>query len=140
LKESLIPISEQIDFRVRILGNWGGHFDLEITPARFGYCPGLSENFGILWNGDYVICCTDFDGRTVLANFSRTPIMEYLALPEVRSIAKGFRRYRIMHPYCKLCLGDSNPLFSLMRQFGSIVYFKFYRKLFPLSWKNREAA
>lgn len=131
LKEGSIPVSDRVDFRVRILGNWAGHFDRKISPARVGFCPGLSENFGVLSNGDYVICCTDFDGKTVLANFSRTALREYLALPEVREIARGFRRYRVVHSYCRQCLGDAHPLVSLMRQLGSIAYFKGYRKLFP---------
>lgn len=140
LKEGPIPVAERVEFRVRILGNWAGHFDREITPARLGFCPGLSENFGILSNGDYVICCTDFDGRTVLANFARTPLREYLALPEVREIARGFRRYRVVHPYCRQCLGDAHPVFSLVRQLGSIAYFKAYRKLFPPMRESRSAS
>ena len=140
LKEGAIPVSERVEFRVRILGNWAGHFDRKITPARLGFCPGLSENFGILANGDYVICCTDFDGKTVLANFARTPLREYLALPEVREIARGFRRYRVVHPHCRQCLGDAHPLHSLLRQLGSIAYFKGYRKLFPAIRESRAAS
>lgn len=129
LKESCLPLSEQLDFRVRVLGNWAGHFEGPIVPARFGYCPGLSENFGILWNGDYVICCADYDGKTVLANVSETPLREYLSLSTVQEIAGGFRRYRVVHPHCRECLGDRHPVSSLLRQAGSIVYFQVYRKL-----------
>lgn len=112
------------------LGNWAGHFDLPIRTARFGYCPGIVENFGILWNGDYVICCTDYDGRTVSANFAGTPIRDWLALPEVQRVAEGFRRLRVVHPHCALCLGERRPLDSLFRQFGSICYHKIYRRFF----------
>ncbi len=66
LKEGCIPLTAHLDFRVRVLGNWAGHFAGPIVPARFGYCPGLAEQFGVLWNGDYVICCADYDGRTAL--------------------------------------------------------------------------
>jgi hypothetical protein len=130
LKENVIPLSDRVEFRVRILGNWAGHFELPIVPAKFGYCPGLVENFGILWNGDYVICCTDFDGRTVMANHADTSIREYLALPEVQEIASGFRRFRVRHPHCAICLGERGAVDSALRQFGSIVYFKVYRKMF----------
>jgi hypothetical protein len=130
LKESVIPVSDRVDFRVRILGNWAEHFELPIVPAKFGYCPGLVENFGILWNGDYVICCTDFEGRTVLANHADTPIREFLASPEVQAIAAAFRRFRVRHPHCATCLGERGAFDSALRQFGSIVYFKVYRKVF----------
>jgi len=130
LKESVIPLSDRVHFRVRILGNWAGHFELPIVPAKFGYCPGLVENFGILWNGDYVICCTDFDGQTVMANHVDTSVRGYLALPEVQAVAAGFRRLRVRHPHCGICLGERGAVNSALRQFGSVVYFKVYRKIF----------
>lgn len=129
LKEARVPLTAHLDFRVRALGNWAGHFDGPVVPARFGYCPGLSENFGILWNGDYVICCADYDGRTVLANCSETPLREYLSLPAVQEIARGFRRYRVVHPHCRQCLGDRHFASAFLRQAGSIAYFKVYRRL-----------
>jgi hypothetical protein len=129
LREGRIQLTERFDFRVRALGNWAGHFEESILPARFGYCPGLSENFGVLWNGDYVICCADYDGRTVMANFPETSLWEYLSLPAVQYIAGGFRKCRVIHPHCGQCLGDRHPVSSFLRQAGSIAYFKVYRKL-----------
>jgi len=129
LKENFIPLSGSVGFRVRILGNWADHFAMPILPATFGYCPGIVENFGILWNGDYVICCTDFDGATVLANHERTGIREYLALPRVQAIAEGFRRFRVVHPHCGICLGERGRFHGAVRQFGSIFYFKVYRRM-----------
>jgi hypothetical protein len=140
LRESRVPLSGDLDFQVRILGNWAGHFEGAIAPARFGYCPGLSENFGILWNGDYVICCTDYDGKTVLGNFAETSIRAYLSLPAVQEIAGAFRRYRVVHPHCRQCLGDRSAASSLVRQLGSIIYFKIYRRLLEANRGDREAA
>ena len=129
LKETSVPLTERLDFQVRILGNWADHFAGPVSPARFGYCPGLVENFGVLWNGDYVVCCTDYDGRTVLANAADVSPRDYLALPAVQAIAAGFRGYRVVHPYCRRCLGDRHPAGALFRQVGSILYFKLYRRL-----------
>jgi hypothetical protein len=140
LKENRVRLTEHLDFQVRVLGNWAGHFEGPVPPARFGFCPGLSEHFGILWNGDYVICCADYDGKTVVANFSETPLREYLLLPAVQEIAAGFRRYRVIHPHCRQCLGDRRAAVSLFRQVGSIIYFKIYRKLFDRNGEDREAA
>lgn len=129
LKETSIPLTESLDFQVRILGNWAGHFQGSVSQARFGYCPGLQEHFGVLWNGDYVFCCTDYDGQTTLANAAGVSLRDYLALPAVQQVARGFRGYRVVHPYCRRCLGDRHPASALCRQVGSIIYFKLYRRL-----------
>jgi len=139
LTETRIPLTTNLDFQVRILGNWAEHFEGPISRARFGYCPGLLENFGILWNGDYVICCTDYDGQTVLANVAEVPLRDYLSLPAVQEIAAGFRGYRVVHPHCRRCLGDRHPASALCRQVGSIIYFKIYRRLVGASGAEREA-
>lgn len=140
LKEGRVPLFEHLDFRVRVLGNWAGHFEGPIASARVGYCPGLSENFGVLWNGDYVICCADYDGKTVLATFPKTPVRDYLSLPGVQEIARSFRRYRVVHHHCRQCLGDRHLASSIFRQLGSIIYFKFYRRLLGAAGEEREAA
>jgi hypothetical protein len=140
LREGWIPLTDRLGFRVRVLGNWAGHFEGRIAPARFGYCPGLAEHFGVLWSGDYVICCADFDGKTVLANVADTPLRDYLALPAVQAVAGGFRRYRVVHPYCRQCLGDRYPLSWLLRQAGSIAYFRIYRNLVAHPRGGREIA
>jgi iron-sulfur cluster protein len=139
LKEGCISLTPRLDFRVRALGNWAGHFDHPIVPARFGYCPALTEQFGVLWNGDYVFCCTDYDGKTALANFSETPLREYFVLPEVQAVAGGFQRYRVVHPHCRQCLGDRHPVSAFLRQAGSIVYFRLYRRLRDSRGVKREA-
>jgi hypothetical protein len=139
LKETRIPLTTNLAFQVRILGNWAEHFEGPVSLARFGYCPGLAENFGILWNGDYVLCCTDYDGQTTLANVAEVPLRDYLSLPTVQEIAGGFRRYRVVHPHCRRCLGDRHPASALCRQVGSILYFKIYRRLVGASGAEREA-
>jgi hypothetical protein len=139
LKEGRLPLTPRLDFQVRALGNWAGHFEGPIARAGFGYCPGLSENLGVLWNGDYVICCTDYDGQTVLANAAAVSLRDYLALPAVQEIVGAFRRYRVVHPYCRRCLGDRNRASALCRQVGSILYFKVYRRLMDERGVEREA-
>jgi hypothetical protein len=129
LRETYIPLTARLAFQVRVLGNWAAHFDGPLIGARVGYCPGVSENLGVLWNGDYVICCTDYDGATALANATKVSLRTYLSLPSVQAIAEGFRRYRVVHPHCRRCLGDRHLATALCRQVGSILYFKVYRRL-----------
>lgn len=136
-KENKIYINENISFHTRILGDWATHAsEKKIIKAKFGYCPGIQENFGILWNGDYVFCCTDFDGKTTTHNFNKTAIIEYLKSEAVQRAAESFRRFRIVHPYCQRCIGDKTLLNTIVRQIGSILYFKLYKKMF--NWSRRD--
>jgi len=125
--ENRVKLSDRLSFHTRILGDWSIHFDRQNVNALIGYCPGIQENFGILWNGDYTFCCTDYDARTSVYNFKDTPILKYLGQEEVQKVVRGFNRYRVLHPYCKQCLGDRNVLNALVKQIGSIVYFKWIR-------------
>ena len=109
-RENMIRLSERLSFHTRIMGDWSIHFDRKNVDAVFGYCPGMQDNFGILWDGDYTFCCTDFDARTSTANFNEVPIMDYFASSEVQRAVQGFNRFRVLHPYCKQCLGDRNIL------------------------------
>jgi hypothetical protein len=126
-KENSIIISDNLNFHTRILGDWSIHFDGKNVNAILGYCPGIRENIGILWNGDYTFCCTDFDGRTSTHNFSKTSLMDYLGSEVVQRVVKGFNRFRVVHPYCKQCLGDKSFLNSVVKQIGSIAYFKWVK-------------
>ena len=85
-----------------------------------------------------MICCTDYDGKTVVANFAETPFLEYLSLPAVQEIAESFRRFRVVHPHCRMCLGDRHPVSAFLRQAGSIAYFKVYRKFLKADRLERE--
>jgi len=128
-RENMIQLSGRLSFQTRIMGDWSVHFDRKNVNAVFSYCPGVQENFGVLWNGDYTFCCTDFDAGTSTGNFNNMPIRDYLASDAVQRVVKGFNRFRVLHPYCRQCLGDRNILNAVVKQIGSIFYFKFFRKL-----------
>lgn len=127
-KENTINLSDRVSFHTRIMGDWAIHFGRKNVNASFGYCPGIQENFGILWNGDYTFCCTDYEGKTSAYNFKDTSIHDYLRKDEIQNVVKGFNRFRVLHPYCRQCLGERNILNSIVKQIGSIVYFKLLRK------------
>ncbi|KPK01404.1 MAG: hypothetical protein AMK71_05695 [Nitrospira bacterium SG8_35_4] len=91
--QNRIRLSDRLSFETRIVGDWSTHFQKRIVKARFGYCPGLQENFGILWNGDYVFCCTDYEGRTSTANFNDMSIRDYLSSGPVQEMVKGMQRF-----------------------------------------------
>jgi radical SAM protein with 4Fe4S-binding SPASM domain len=49
--------------------SWGNVVgDHHVTEAPQSYCPAPYEQFVIQWNGDVATCCTDYEGRTKVAN------------------------------------------------------------------------
>lgn len=127
---NLSRITDNFMLETRLLGDWihPGLYSDKIYRAHVGSCEGLKEHFGILWNGDMVFCCVDFDGKTAFGNAKDTKIKDALQRKEVQKIIKGFKGLRILHPYCQRCLGDVSLKKSLVRQIGSVLYFKFYRR------------
>lgn len=126
-RENVIQLTDRISFRSRIMGDWAVHFNQDNVNAHFGFCPGIRENFGILWNGDYTFCCTDYEGKTCAGNFRDMPLLAYLTSDAVQQVVRGFDRFRVLHPYCRQCLGDRTLLNTVVRQIGSVVYFKMLR-------------
>jgi len=103
-----------------------------------GGCNALRGQCGILWNGDLVLCCGDFDGQTVLGNMSTSSISDILNSDYAVKIRKNFSRGILVHPFCKKCRGGTTLKTALARQFGSLIinaqYLKYGRLLTPLEW------
>lgn len=131
LSRNRVRITNTLSLESRPLGDWVRPplKDSELKSAHWGACEGLTEHFGILWNGDLVYCCVDYDGETVFGNIDRTSIREAFQDEEVRRTIHDFNGLRIRHPRCRKCLGDTSLPRSLGRQFGSILYFKLFRRL-----------
>jgi len=131
LVRNQVRIARNLVLESRPLGDWARP-DLEVSKlkaAHWGCCEGLTEQFGILWNGDLVYCCVDYDGETVFGNIGETSIRDAFHKKEVRRAIHDFRNFRIRHPWCRKCLGDTSLPRSLGRQFGSIFYFQVLRRL-----------
>ncbi len=138
-RENRIAVAPRLALHTRIVGDWANHFQKPILKAGVGYCPGLQENFGILWNGDFVFCCTDFDGSTSTANVQAMSIIDYLHTDVVQRTVAGFQSFRMLHPHCRLCMGDSSHLKSVGKQVGSILYFKYFRNMSLGSNRRKES-
>jgi MoaA/NifB/PqqE/SkfB family radical SAM enzyme len=127
-KWNVLEIYPHIFLETYILDNWGNALVRKpLKRAGFGYCPAIADHFSILWNGDLVLCCRDFDGRTMVGNLEKQKLHEILNSPELISIIKGFKRFRVCHPYCQMCLGGTNYLQLLLRGAGSILLWKFLK-------------
>ncbi len=134
-KQNTVQLTPDLTFTTRVMGDWSEHSIDKGVRARVGYCPGIRENFGVLWNGDIVFCCVDYEGRTSVGNIKDMTLEDALAGPAMQGAIAAFDKLRIVHPHCQRCIGDKNHLNTLVRQVGSIVYFKGVKKFF----KKKEA-
>ena len=103
--------------------NWGNALanGTRVFPGVFGGCGALTGQFGILWNGDLVICCADFDGNTVLGNVRERPIVDILSGDYAAKIRRNFKWGLLTHPYCKRCRGGTTVKTWFSRQVGTII-------------------
>ncbi|KAF0181321.1 MAG: radical SAM protein [Nitrospirae bacterium] len=110
-KWHVVEVAPNVFFETYILEDWGHAFgDEKVHDAWGGYCFGMRDHFAVLWNGDVVLCCVDFDGNTVVGNVKDGTLKEVLSSNAVGTIMDGFRKYRLEHPYCKRCLGSSSRI------------------------------
>ncbi len=131
---NIIEISPKVFIETYILTDWGNAFaGEEIVKNRRGYCFGMRDHFAILYSGDVVLCCVDFDGRTAVGNLKNASLLDILRSPELERIARGFRRGILLDPHCRHCLGSRSRMGSWIKPAASIIGLKllkpfFYRK------------
>ncbi len=130
---NVLEIVPGIFFETYLLDSWGNTFSKEkahIVESGFGYCPAVTDHFGILWNGDFVLCCKDFDGKTRIGNVAESSLTDLLNSEAVCSVVEGFKKFRVVHPRCRTCLGGKDRLSALSKQAGSILFFRLMKKFF----------
>lgn len=134
LKWHVVEVAPNVFFETYLLKDWGHAFGSGPKyKAWGGYCFGLRDHFAILWNGDVTLCCIDFDGKTVVGNAQDRTLRDILSSDTVGSIMDGFRSCRLVHPYCKHCLGSSSLVSWALKPLASVAGLKllkpfFYRK------------
>jgi len=121
-KWNVVEVYPHVFFETYVLGDWGHAFsDQKVIDAWAGYCFGMRDHFSILYNGDVILCCIDYDGQTAIGNLHQATLKEVLSSDELGRIMAGFRKFRVVHPYCKRCLGSKSvadwvfkPLINIM--------------------------
>jgi MoaA/NifB/PqqE/SkfB family radical SAM enzyme len=114
---------------------WGGKiYDAlgvdGIYNAWAGYCFGMRDHFSVLYNGDVILCCIDFNGHTTLGNLHTTSLKEILSSDELGRIINGFKKFRPVHPYCRRCLGSKSVSSWLFKPLASVMALKVLRPFF----------
>jgi MoaA/NifB/PqqE/SkfB family radical SAM enzyme len=131
---NVIEISPRIFIETYILTDWGNAFaEDHVVEASRGYCFGMRDHFAVLYSGDVVLCCIDFDGRTSLGNLKESSLLEILQSPRLKQIMEGFQRGALLEPHCRRCLGSGSRLGAWIKPVMSVIGLKvlkpfFYRK------------
>jgi len=134
-KWNVVEVYSNVFFETYILEDWGNAFyDGKIYKAWAGYCFGMRDHFSILYNGDVTLCCVDFDGNTKIGNVKESSLKEILSSDYLREIVEGFKKFKVIHPYCKRCIGSKSVISWLLKPFLSILALKtlkpfFYKKI-----------
>lgn len=130
-KWNVVEVYQNVFFETYMLEDWGHAFDDgKIYDAWAGYCFGMRDHFSILYNGDVTLCCVDFDGHTKIGNLKESSLREILSSEGLGRIIEGFKRYRVIHPYCKRCLGSRTRVGWLFKPIISILALKTLKSFF----------
>ena len=124
-REQILWLQEKTGIFIRPFVDWGNAFNnRRIYPCPVGYCGLAFTNMGVLSNGKTVICCGDYDGKTTLGSLEDHTLSQLLESEKAADIMRGFRHFRVVHPYCRKCLGASNRVKSLSKGIATIFLFR----------------
>lgn len=130
-KWNVVEIYPHVFFETYVLNDWGNAFEpAEIRDAWGGYCFGMRDHFSVLHNGDVILCCIDYDGRTVIGNLNDSSLEEILSSDELGRIMNGFKRFQLVHPHCKQCLGSRSLTSWMIKPIASVVGLKLLKPFF----------
>jgi radical SAM protein with 4Fe4S-binding SPASM domain len=86
---------------------WGERFvwpDLSAPQqGQAGFCYGLRDQVGVLWDGTVVPCCLDHEGDLPLGNLYQQSLQEILDSPKAQAIYQGFSQRQAVAPLCLRC-------------------------------------
>ncbi len=80
---------------------WPGLDGPDLGPA--GFCRGLRDHVGVLWDGTVVPCCLDHEGDIPLGDLYRETLEGILGSPRARAVYDGFSRRQAAEPLCRTC-------------------------------------
>ncbi|MEO0540863.1 MAG: radical SAM/SPASM domain-containing protein [Cyanobacteria bacterium P01_A01_bin.105] len=126
----VIELTPKLALETFPLDSWGNVESDTVVPASFGYCNGTTDQAGILYDGTVVPCCKDYDGNIPLGNLNHASLLDILDQQQPAcALRQGFDRFQVTHPVCKRCMGADTQQKALVRQVGSIAYFKAYNPI-----------
>jgi pyruvate-formate lyase-activating enzyme len=119
-------ITKDTDIIFGVLHNWGNSIgtNRKVHLAKFGSCNALRTQIGIFSDGDYTICCRDYDGFLKFGfNAKDYSIQEVLNSKKAKELIKDFKSGKLPFRYCKLCRGGQSIFEWVFNQCYSMVYY-----------------
>lgn len=119
-----INISDKIEFVCCGLHDWGNIMvNKRIMPSTFGSCNALTGQLAVLSNGNYTLCCKDYNGELVIGDSHKQSLTDILMSDKAKKIRKDFRLCRLPFKRCRICRGATNIFDLALRQiFTSVAY------------------
>jgi hypothetical protein len=96
-----LELASGISISIKPMGNWRRIYRDE--KVRKGYCPHIGKEFGILSNGNVVLCHLDYDGKTTFANVKDSKLSSVLKDVKVQQEINGFHMKGIVPKNCQYC-------------------------------------
>lgn len=133
---NVIEVCPNVFIETYVLTDWGNAFaERPVVEAGHGYCFGMRDHFAILYNGDVVLCCVDFDGRTTVGNLNDNSLIEILRGPKLEKVMRGFASGKLVDPHCRHCLGSGSRLGSWIKPIASVLGLKLLKPFFYRHYK-----
>lgn len=79
------------------------------------------DELAILWNGDVVLCCLDYDGKTKIGNIKDTSIQKIITSNKMKEVKRKFQLGIIPFERCKYCLGGNTYPKWILKQILTVV-------------------
>ncbi len=131
VKWNVVEVYPNVFFETYVLEGWGHAFDdKKAREAWAGYCFGMKDHFSILSNGDLILCCVDFEGKTKIGNLHTASLLEILSSEELGKIINGFEHFKLVHPHCRQCLGSTSFASWVFKPILSIAALKVLKPFF----------
>ncbi len=125
LRPKMLRLNQRTAIYVQPMMDWGNAFTTrKVYGAHMGYCGYCLSNVGILSNGEVTICCGDYNGRTSLGNLGEHALAELLLSKPAQDVREAMAHNKLVHPYCRRCLGSTNPAWTLVKGMGSVYLFR----------------
>lgn len=133
---NVIELCPNVFIETYVLTDWGNAFaEGAVVEAGHGYCFGMRDHFAILYNGDVVLCCVDFDGRTAVGNLNDSSLLDILRGPKLERIMRGFKSNKLVDPHCRRCLGSGSRLGAWIKPVASVLGLKLLKPFFYRKYK-----
>ena len=90
-----------VSVSIKPMGNWRRIYRDE--KVEKGSCPHVGKEFGILSNGNIVLCHLDYDGKTTFANVRDGELKYILHNPKIQQVITQFSTKGIVPKNCQYC-------------------------------------